>query len=164
MRSLQGLISVLALLLIVTAALGQRSTTLTDDLLAADTEWRRAYAAKDLDKTMTFYDAHASMVRPYFFPAGGKAVLEKLISWEFATPEYKVLCHPKNLGIGRPGFAYTNGSYELTFKDSSGKTVSDSGEYITIWKKQADGRWKVLNDDLISNRDEANIGLISVTE
>jgi hypothetical protein len=53
MRSLQGLISVLALLLVVTAALGQRSTTLTDDILAADTEWRRAYAAKDLDKTMT---------------------------------------------------------------------------------------------------------------
>ncbi len=164
MRLLQGFISVLALFSVVTAALGQRSATPTDDLLAADKALRKAYAEKDLDKTMAFYDEHALMVRPNFYRSGGKAVLEKLISWEFAIPEYKVLWHPKNLGIGRPGFAYTSGTYELTFKDSSGKTVSDGGQYSTVWKKQADGTWKVLNDFLISDNEDANIENFHVKE
>jgi len=31
-------------------------------------------------------------------------------------------------------------------KDASGKTISDKGKYLTVWKKEADGDWKVLVD------------------
>jgi len=164
MGLLQGFISVLALFSVVTAALGQRSATPTDDLLAADKALRKAYAEKDLDKTMAFYDDHALMVRPYFFRSGGKALVEKLISWELATPAYNILFHPKGSGIGRPGFAYTSGTYELSYRDSSGKTVSDGGQYSTVWQKQADGTWKVLNDFLISDNEDANIENFHVKE
>jgi hypothetical protein len=104
------------------------------------------------------------MVRPYFFLSGGKALVEKLISWELATPAYNILFHPKGSGIGRPGFAYTSGAYERSYRDSSGETVSDGGQYSTIWKKQMDGTWKVLNDFLISDNEDANIENFHVKE
>jgi ketosteroid isomerase-like protein len=41
---------------------------------------------------------------------------------------------------------YTSGTYENTFKDASGNTASDKGKYLTVWKKEANGAWKVLYD------------------
>jgi ketosteroid isomerase-like protein len=34
----------------------------------------------------------------------------------------------------------------LTTPDPAGKPVTDRGKYVTIWKKQADGSWKVIAD------------------
>jgi ketosteroid isomerase-like protein len=34
----------------------------------------------------------------------------------------------------------------VSFKDESGKTISDRGKYLMVWKKQSDGAWKVLFD------------------
>ena len=41
---------------------------------------------------------------------------------------------------------YTSGTYDFSIKDASGKTISDKGKYLTVWKKEADGAWKVLFD------------------
>jgi ketosteroid isomerase-like protein len=53
--------------------------------------------------------------------------------------ERQVNAHSGDLG-------YTIGAYEMTFNDPTGKTVSDKGKYVTVWKKQKDGSWKVLLD------------------
>ena len=39
----------------------------------------------------------------------------------------------------------------MSFRDTSGKAISDKGKYLMVWKKQADGAWKVLFD--MSNSD-----------
>lgn len=48
------------------------------------------------------------------------------------------------------------GVYQMSFKDPSGKTISDRGKYITVWKKEAGGKWKValdiFNSDLAAGR------------
>ena len=36
--------------------------------------------------------------------------------------------------------------YNNTAKDKDGKVVKHYGKYVTIWKKQADGSWKVAMD------------------
>jgi ketosteroid isomerase-like protein len=41
---------------------------------------------------------------------------------------------------------YTWGHYEGHAKDKSGNAVLTSGRYMTIWKKQSDGKWKVALD------------------
>lgn len=41
---------------------------------------------------------------------------------------------------------YTYGTYVFTTKDKTGKTVQDYGKYTSIWKKQKDGKWKVVLD------------------
>ncbi len=38
--------------------------------------------------------------------------------------------------------AYSMGTYETSFKDAEGNTVSDKGKFVDIWKKQTDGSWK----------------------
>jgi ketosteroid isomerase-like protein len=41
---------------------------------------------------------------------------------------------------------YTVGAYEMTMNDATGKPQVDKGKYVTIWKKGADGKWKVKED------------------
>ncbi len=40
---------------------------------------------------------------------------------------------------------YTIGTYELTV-EQDGASMVTVGKYVTLWKKQADGSWKVVVD------------------
>ncbi|PYX31292.1 MAG: hypothetical protein DMG77_07010 [Acidobacteria bacterium] len=41
---------------------------------------------------------------------------------------------------------YTYGNYEFRAKDKDGKPIVEHGKYTSIWKKQKDGKWKVVLD------------------
>jgi len=41
---------------------------------------------------------------------------------------------------------YSTGKFDLSYTDPSGKQISDHGKYVTVWKKQKDGSWKVVRD------------------
>lgn len=53
-------------------------------------------------------------------------------------------------------FAIETGTYEMTVTPKGGKPAPDKGKYVTVWKKQADGSWKIYRD--ISNTDIAPKG------
>ena len=42
--------------------------------------------------------------------------------------------------------AWEYGNYEFAASDQIGKTKSEKGTYVTVWKKQQDGAWKVAGD------------------
>ena len=42
--------------------------------------------------------------------------------------------------------AYSRGRFTEKHSDAANKPVSTSGSYITVYKKQADGSWKVVED------------------
>lgn len=41
---------------------------------------------------------------------------------------------------------YTYGEYQIIYLDNEGKEISDKGIFHTVWKKQADGKWKFVWD------------------
>jgi uncharacterized protein (TIGR02246 family) len=46
--------------------------------------------------------------------------------------------------------AIETGEYSMTLQPKAGgKEMKDEGKYLTVWKKQADGSWKIIRD--ISN-------------
>ena len=49
-------------------------------------------------------------------------------------------------------FGYTRGTYTMTMTDSKSKKVlRESGKYLTVYRRQADGSWKIVDD--INNPD-----------
>ena len=41
---------------------------------------------------------------------------------------------------------YTYGNFQFSAVDKDGKSITEYGKYTSIWKKQADGSWKVVLD------------------
>jgi ketosteroid isomerase-like protein len=42
--------------------------------------------------------------------------------------------------------AVETGAYEMTLVPKKGPEVTDTGKYLTVWRKQPDGSWKVIRD------------------
>ncbi|MBI1722581.1 MAG: DUF4440 domain-containing protein, partial [Gemmatimonadetes bacterium] len=64
-----------------------------------------------------------------------------------ALPGFAGGWQPTTVVAARSGdLAYSIGTYELSWNDPTGKRVTDRGKYATIWRKQADGTWKVALD------------------
>jgi ketosteroid isomerase-like protein len=54
---------------------------------------------------------------------------------------------PVKADMGASGdLGYTYGNYVFKSKDKEGKPVTHYGKYVSIWRKQKDGSWKVVVD------------------
>jgi ketosteroid isomerase-like protein len=78
-------------------------------------------------------------------PVIGRVAIEKSASWSPAN--YQLTWTPTDAQMGPSGdMGYTWGHFEGRSKDASGNPVLTSGRYMTIWRKEADGSWKVVLD------------------
>jgi ketosteroid isomerase-like protein len=78
-------------------------------------------------------------------PLIGKVSIVKSAAW--APQDYQLTWTPTDAMMGPSGdMGYTWGHYEGRSKDSNGNPVLTSGRYITMWRKEPDGNWKVVLD------------------
>jgi len=127
------------------AMLGQTHEKAKDAVLAADASWEKVYAVKDLDRSVAFCDKRASLLWPNMPIATGTAAVREAIAKDFAAGD--LTWQANKVGLARAeDLAWVSGAYQWKLKDPSGKEFVDKGKYLTVWKKQADGSWKVLFD------------------
>ncbi len=78
-------------------------------------------------------------------PVVGRAAILKSANW--SPKDYQLTWTPTDGAMGPSGdTGYTWGHYEGHSKDANGNPVTTTGRYITFWRKQADGTWKVALD------------------
>lgn len=78
-------------------------------------------------------------------PLIGKVAIVRSATW--APKAYQLTWTPTDGMMGPSGdMGYTWGHYEGHSHDANGNPVTTSGRYMTIWRKQADGNWKVVLD------------------
>ncbi len=118
----------------------------TDAVRAADEQWMKVFSAKDLDKSVAFCDEKGAVLAPNAPVAEGREAIAKSFSGFFTLPDLKITWHADKADVAKSGeLGYTSGTYQMSFT-GPGKTVTDKGKYVTVWKKEADGSWKVLLD------------------
>jgi ketosteroid isomerase-like protein len=78
-------------------------------------------------------------------PLIGKVAIAKSANW--SPRDYQLTWTPTDAMMGPSGdMGYTWGHFEGRSKDANGNPVLTSGRYITMWRKQSDGIWKVVLD------------------
>lgn len=78
-------------------------------------------------------------------PVVGRVAIAKSANW--SPKVYQLIWTPTDATMGPSGdMGYTWGHYEGHSKDAAGNPVVTSGRYITVWRKQPDGSWKVILD------------------
>jgi len=116
----------------------------------ADGDWLKAVQSKDLVKVLAFYRDDASWLLRDTPPIIGKESIQRTWSGFFASPGSWIQWDPKYCAVSISGdLGYSVGTYEMRYSDQQGKPVVQKGSYVTIWKKDAEGAWKLAVD--ISN-------------
>ena len=114
---------------------------------AASVEWTKAGEAKDLEKWLSFYDDNAALFYPGFPVVTGADGRRKTVDSLLKLPGLAMTFATTNVEAARSGdLAYETGTYDMSTKEKSGKTKTEKGKYIVVWKKQANGSWKALLD------------------
>lgn len=93
-----------------------------------------------------FADTGAVMLRQDNFPVSGKSAIMQLYKGRESnvTP---LKWKPVKADVSEDGtLGFTYGNWEYAAKDESGKLQTTYGNYVTVWKKQSDGKWKYVLD------------------
>ena len=109
-------------------------------LLRLDREW--SAAATDPDRFTSYFAADANAYPPGMPLVSGTGPIRKMMGEMMAAPGFSLKWTATNAVVGSGGdVGYTTGTYSSTMAG-----VAETGKYVTIWKKQADGQWKVKED------------------
>jgi ketosteroid isomerase-like protein len=140
-------ISLTALLSICAPVLMAVAETSPDaqQLLAADRAWAEAAAARDVEKLVTFWSDDAVDYFPEKPAAVGRDAIIALVRSNRSDPGYSLHWQADAAVVSDSGeLGYTSGRFTATFGTEDGGTVTRTGHYLCIWRKQDDGQWKCI--------------------
>ena len=95
-----------------------------------------------------FYTEDAEWLAPNMPPVkGAPAIVQTLQAFPRIT-DFKT----ETVSIeGSGNIAYERGNYMMTLNAPGAPPVTDRGKYVEVWKKQADGAWRVAYDSFSSD-------------
>jgi ketosteroid isomerase-like protein len=147
----------LALAVVAAGCAGPDQEAMRSALMAADRAFAEATAQRGAEGwTSSFTDDGRQ-----FHQRGvsiGKAEIRRVMEAAFADTTRRLVWHPLYAEVARSAdLGYTIGRWESRARGADGTwTRAGSGNYVTIWRRQADGSWKVAAD--IGNEDRAAAG------
>ena len=109
--------------------------------------WFKAIAAKDLEKTLSFYAADAQ-----YLSAGRPAATtpdewRRLWVEDYGTPGFSSEEATTRIEVARSqDLAYQQGIYAASMQNERGELTKSTGKFVVVWKKQIDGKWKAVID------------------
>jgi len=113
----------------------------------ADSDWLKAIQEKDIDRVLSFYWDDAMWLLPDTPTIKGKEVIKEMWLQWFDVPDSWLTWAPIKVEVSNSGdLAYLTGMYEVKSPDQEGHTVTEKGEYVVVWKKAPDGKWKLAID------------------
>lgn len=115
-------------------------------LLEVDREFSRHSEDVGANKAfMDYLDDSAVLLRPNCYPIVGS---EKIIE-RYSKPDtgFVLTWEPMFAQVSSSGdMGYTYGIYTVTSLSPEGESSSNKGTYVTIWKKDSEGKWRFVLD------------------
>jgi ketosteroid isomerase-like protein len=121
-----------------------RIAAIEDSLMQADRDFASATAERGVDGWVSWFAADGAMVT-----AGGEVkghdAIRELMASALSDSGPRLLWEPTYAEAGGGNLGYTIGTSQRVARDSAG-TLLGTGNYLTVWRRQADGTWKVERD------------------
>lgn len=114
---------------------------------AADAALQEAVSDKDLDAILAFYAEDAVLL-----PAAEPIVVGKpaiRVEWQhiLSIPDFQNESALTKIDVSSNGdMAYSMGTYLATMLGEDGTPAAEAGKWLSVWKRQADGSWRVVAD------------------
>lgn len=143
-------VSLIALLAFLVQNANAQDSTKTDEaqlITQLDRDFDAATAEKGVDGWVSYFADNGSMLGQADKPITGHAAIRETMTEMFANPNFSLRWQPTKAEILIPGFmGYTVGKFQRHAVNKAGKKTLLTGTYVSIWKKQPDGAWKIILD------------------
>jgi uncharacterized protein (TIGR02246 family) len=153
-------VKISALALFATAALawgcGNSIASPADDIASAtpvmdraDAEWLGIVERGDADAVAAPYADDGVFVLPDGRVLTGRQAIADFYRERFSHPRKKIVdggIHKDGTAAAEGGLVYEWGHGGVTVVDSSGKQTASEGPYLTVWKRDAAGEWKIIRN------------------
>ena len=118
-----------------------------NNLLALDREWSQT--TKDAKTFLSYFASDATAYAPGMPAVSGTEAIGRTWAGMISAPGFALSWTPTKADVSSSGdLGSTAGTYEMSMGGAT-----DKGKYVSVWKKQPDGAWKVSDD--IFNSDMA---------
>lgn len=116
-------------------------------LRQADAEYSRLVTEKNVEGWVALYTSDATMYPPNEAAVSGIDNVRKFGSQFTALPGFAATFHPLQVKVSSGGdLGYTLNHAVITVTGPDGKPVTEQIRDFHVWRKQADGSWKVVID------------------
>jgi ketosteroid isomerase-like protein len=117
-------------------------------LLKTDTEWAaQAASGKDVEGIVSFWTDDAVVYPPREAPIVGKEAIRRYVSESLKVPGFSISWQPIQAVVSKSGdLGYVTGTNAFTFPDALGHLTTAHGRYVTVWRRDAGGRWRCAVD------------------
>ena len=120
-----------------------------DALRAADEQWSKA--GNNAEVFAGFFATDGVLMPPNQPAIAGLADIRAFAQQLMELPGFALTWHPTHVEVAQSGeLGYTMGTFTMSMQGANG-TLSDAGKYLTVWKKDESGAWKVAYDTFNSN-------------
>ena len=111
-----------------------------ETLLRLDREW--SASVQDKEKFLSYFAPNATVYSPGMPAVTGSAPIRARWDQMTASGPFTLEFAPLKADVSSSGeVGYTTGTFKMSMAGTT-----ESGKYVTVWKKQADGNWKVMED------------------
>jgi uncharacterized protein (TIGR02246 family) len=115
---------------------------------ADETKWNEQFKSKDAEGLIGHYADDAFFAAPGVKGADGMTAIRKAYADATTDPAFGISFASDKIDVSGSGdLAYARGHFSEKYTDpKTGKIMTDSGSYVTVYKKQQDGSWKAVED------------------
>lgn len=115
---------------------------------ADEKKWNDDFKSKDLEGLLSHYADDAYFVAPGSKAASGSTAIRKVYADATADQNFAISFSSDKIDVSNSGdMAYARGRFTEKYTDpKTQKVMTDSGSYVTVYKKQPDGSWKAEED------------------
>ena len=110
-------------------------------------DWSKASSTGDVSKTVSYWADDPIIMSAGQPVLNGKESIKKMVEESFKMPGFQISWEPQKAVVSESGdMAYILEDSQISFSDSTGKSIVENNKAVSIWRKQADGSWKNVVD------------------
>ncbi len=123
-----------------------------DAATAAVRQWQsemlEAFQARDADRIAAYYAEDAVFFMPGRAPVAGREAVARTMEEDLSDAGFSLDLAGQKTEVSASGdMAYTRGTFRASYTNpQTGKIETVGGNYLQVFRKQADGSWKVVED------------------
>jgi ketosteroid isomerase-like protein len=115
-------------------------------LMEADRAFAAAVAEGGTEAWVSWFAEDGAQIQAGSGEIRGRDAIRELMAG-LDDPDFSLTWEPRRADIAASGeLGWTTGSYVSKGIGASGEPRQAQGRYVTIWRKQPDGAWKVVMD------------------